>query len=368
MNMSFWRSWGTLVAAVAMIAGVFSVAPQVPVLLWEGFPAEIWTGARRYAHVDGIVVEDTINAPAIPKAAQTRFDAAAGRALLVDQGGTRVFESYGEGFGPTDRFNSFSLVKSLVGALVVRALADGRIVSLDDPLALYLGPEAPDASVLDALTMTSGLLYAGEPPKSVDDAGFSPFGPLARLHVYGTETVLPDLNVDHLAKGQFAYQSINTALLGAVLENAYDQPLHELLSDLIWRPAGAAGADWQTYSKAEGVAAYCCLFARAEDWIRVGRFLLDNGKPEDPFLPEDLWQDFIRPDLTISQRREGAYGWHLRHDVLDRDGEALAGPFTYFMGRGGQMLYLLPDSDMVVVRFGERPQLLHSTLYELGLQ
>lgn len=368
MKLPFWRIWITFFTVMATTASVFSLTPQVPILLWEGFPPEVWTGAGRYAHVEGVKDEDTVDAPAIPTAAQNRFEAAAGRALLVDQGGKRVFESYGQGFGPADRFNSYSLVKSLIGALVVRALADERIASFDDPLTLYLGPEAPSIAIVDALTMTSGLHYVGEPSKSVDDAGFSPFGPLGRLHVYGTQAVLSELKVDKATKGQFAYQSINTALLGAVVEAAYDQPLHQILSDLIWKPAGAAIADWQTHSKAEGPVSYCCLFAKAEDWLRVGRFLLDNGTPEDPFLPEHLWQVFILPDLTVSQRRQGTYGWHLRHDVLDRENEPLAGPFAYFMGRGGQIIYLLPDSDMVVVRFGERPQLLHSTLYELGLQ
>lgn len=355
-----------LLISSALIAGIVVFAPQVPILLHEGFPSEVWDGTGRYARVDGVKREDANGAPALPAAAQTRFDDAGGRAMLVDQGGTLIFESYGQGFEPTDRLNSFSLVKSLVGALVIRSLADGRIASLDDPLALYLGSDAPDISIMDALTMTSGLLYDGEPPKSVDDAGFSPFGPLARLHVFGTNAVLSELSVDLDAQGQFAYQSVNTAFLGAVLEVAYDQPLAQLLSELIWKPAGAADADWRVHSKNDGISAYCCLYARPTDWLHVGRYLLNNGTPEAPFLPNDLWRDFIRPDLTASVRQEGTYGWHLRHDVLDRDGEKLAGPFAYFMGHGGQMLYLLPDSDMVVVRFGERLQLLHSTLYELA--
>lgn len=350
----------------ALIAAIFVFTPQAPILLREGFPSETWTAEGRYAVVDGVIDEDLNCAPALPAAAQARFDNKGGRALLVDQGGELVFESYGQNLGPSDRLNSYSLVKSLVGALVVRALADNRITSLDDPLALYLGPDAPAISVNEALTMTSGLLYLGEPPKSVDDAGFSPFGPLARLHVFGTEAILSDLDVDPTAQGQFAYQSMNTALLGAVLEVAYDKPLPQILSDLIWKPAGAADADWQVHSRDDGVTAYCCLFARPTDWLRVGRYLLDNGTPQAPFLPVDMWQDFILPDLTISQRHESTYGWHLRHDVLDREGETLAGPFAYFMGRGGQMLYLLPESDMVVVRFGEHQQLLHSTLYELA--
>lgn len=356
----------SLVAAGTLSAVAIAYAPQVPVLLREGFPPEVWTGAGRHAHVGGASGEDTVRGSAIPTAAQTRFEAAGGRAMLVDQGGRLVFESYRDGINSSDRLNSYSLVKSLVGALVIRALADKRIASLDDPLARYLGPDAPDVTVVEALTMTSGLLYDGEPPKSVDDAGFSPFGPLARLHVFGTKVVLPDLTVDPATQGQFAYQSVNTALLGAVLEAAYDQPLSEILSDLIWKPAGAASADWRAYSKAEGVSAYCCLFARPIDWLRVGRYILNNGTSEEPFLPDDLWQEFVQPKLADAQRREGSYGWHLRHDVLDRNGAALAGPFAYFMGRGGQMLYLLPDSDMVVIRFGERPQLLHSTLYELA--
>ena len=355
----------SLLAAGTFSVGTIAFAPQVPTLLREGFPPDVWTGKGRYVQVAGVDGDVAIGASTIPAAARTRFDAADGRAILVDQGGTLIFESYGNGIKSSDRLNSFSLVKSLVGALVIRALADQRIGSLNDPLSLYLGPKAPDIAVGDALTMTSGLFYDGEPSKSVDDAGFSPFGPLAKLHVFGTKAVLPDLAVDPAAKGQFAYQSVNTALLGAVLEVAYDRPLPELLSDLIWKPAGAASADWRAYSKAEGVSAYCCLYARPEDWLHVGRYLLNNGTPEVPFLPADLWQDFIRPDLTTSERHESTYGWHLRHDVLDRGGEALAGPFAYFMGRGGQMLYLLPDSDIVVVRFGESPQLLHSTLYEL---
>ncbi len=104
----------------------------------------------------------------------------------------------------------------------------------------------------------------------------------------------------------------------------------------------------------------------AADWLKVGRFLLDNDTPEAPFLPEALWRAFVLPDLDPAARRVGAYGLHVRHDVLDREGEALQGPFAYLMGLRGQMTYLLPEQDMVVVRFGGEAQLLHSTLYELA--
>ena len=160
---------------------------------------------------------------------------------------------------------------------------------------------------------------------------------------------------------------MNTALLGKVLETVYDQPLEVILSDMIWGPAGVAPAMWRTNPTTGRASAYCCLYARPLDWIMVGRFLLENGV-DDPFLPQDLWQEWIAPDLPDPTRAVGHYGWHLRHDVLDRQGEALSGPFSYFAGHDGQIVYLLPEQDAVVVRFGAKPQLLHSTLYTLFSQ
>ncbi len=298
-----------------------------------------------------------------------RFEASGGRALLMERGGALQAEIYGDGITRDTRLNSYSLVKSLVGALVLRAVADGRIKSLDTRLRQILGADAPEVTVGEVLTMSSGLVMAPEPPKtedtSADDHSFSPFGPLARIHAYGIETVMPEMRVDRKLEGHFHYQSANTALLGLALERVYNQSLPDLLSSLIWKPAGAADAHWRRYPAGQGVSAYCCLYARPLDWIRVGRFLLDNGAPEKPFLPQVLWRDFLLPNLDVQVRRQGAYGDQLRHDVLDRPGEPAQGPFAYFMGLDGQMVYLLPNQDAVVVRFGERVQLLHSTLYEL---
>lgn len=362
---------GVVLAVASLGAGAIALrAPQVLVLAKEGFPGAIWPVAGTYATVQGAAgMADPPPGAAPPAPALARFDESGGRALLMEQAGVLRTEAYAGPISRETRLNSYSLVKSLVGALVLRAVADGRIEGLDVPLRQILGPDAPDATVGEALTMTSGLVMAPEPPKTadtmLDDAGFSPFGPLARLHAYGVEAVLGDLRVDGELRGQFHYQSANTALLGLVLERVHDRPLPDILSDLIWKPAGAAEAYWRRYPAGDGVSAYCCLYARPLDWVRVGRFLLDNGSPASPFLPQAMWRDFVLPDLDAEARRQGVYGDQIRHDVLDRPGEALQGPFTFLFGHGGQVVYLLPRQDAVVVRFGERMQLLHSTLYDL---
>lgn len=358
-----------LAGLVAALAAVALWAPHLVVLAAEGFPAAAWPARGAFAHVDGAATADPPAAPPPPEAALALFRDSGGRALLLDRGGVLAAEVYGPGLGREDRLNSYSLVKTLVAALALKAVAEGRIAGLDARLPDLLGPQAPPVTLREALTMTSGLVMPGEPPKTgdrpLDDHGFSPFGPLARLHAAGIGAVLPDLRVDPALRGSFHYQSANTALVGLAVERAWGTPLPDMLSAQIWRPAGAAPAEWRRYPSGFGVSAYCCLYARPLDWLKVGRFLLNNGGPAGRFLPPDLWREFLLPDLTPDLRRHGAYGLHVRHDVLDRAGAAVQGPFAYMMGHDGQVVYLLPGSDAVVVRFGSAPQLLHSTLYAL---
>ncbi len=358
-----YRSIAFLLVVVALI---WALAPQFFVLVPEGFPQPVWPAPGRHALVAG--VSDPTQPPAgvaPPHAAQIRFAQSDGRALLVENAGRLTIEAYGAGLDRETRPNSYSLVKGLVGALVLRGVADGKIASLDTPVRTILGPDAPDITVKEALLMTSGLAPEGHWDKPVEDAGFSPFGPLARIHAYGVDDSLAQLHVDEGRRGHFSYQSANTAILGRLLERVYDLPLEQLLSEMIWKPAGAAGAHWRQYPDGSGVSAYCCLCARPLDWMRVGRFLMDNGTADQPFLPSAMWQEFIMPPLPTTERAQGVYGLHVRHDVLDRAEARTQGPFAYFLGHGGQVLYILPDQNSIVVRFGAHQQLLHSTLYEL---
>ena len=359
-----------LLAMLMLAAGLVQWrAPQIFVLLSEGFPGPVWPASGQFALVAGNPdATDPPLAPAPPAPALTRLAESNGRALLMSQAGVLRFETYGDGIGRDTLLNSYSMVKSLVGALVLWAVADGRIAGLDTPLRDILGPDAPDITIGAALSMTAGLAMEQEPPKGPqtldDEGGYSAWGPLARLHAYGIRTVQPDLRVDPALAGAFHYQSANTALLGLVLETVFGQPMPDILSDQIWRPAGAATAQWRLTPAGQGGSAYCCLYARPIDWLKVGAFPLHNGGAE-PFLPPDPWQDFILPDLAADVRQQGAYGWHIRHDVLDRAGQGIAGPFAYMTGLEGQMVYLIPGADTVVVRFGGQVQLLHSTIYDL---
>lgn len=380
-DMTFRRRIYYALAAVVVLAGVVVAvkAPYLPRMVSEGFPAAEWPASGSFADIAGAGPPADLATGAKPVAFDPRgrslFDNSEGKALLVYQGGRLRFEHYAAGYDAATRFNSYSVVKSLVGALVLKAHAEGRIASLDDPIGSYLGgfgdARFRAVPIVDFLTMRSGVIFEedgvsgafGEGEKDLEATWYNPLGPLALLHMRGLEAVADRLTSADGGRGRFNYQNVNTAVLGKLLETVYGRPLERLLDGKIWTPAGAAPARWRRYGVGRGISPYCCLYATARDWVRVGSFIVNNGSAGQPFLPPDLWRRFLGGDLSRADIKTGHYGLHLRHDVLDRPGESLQGPFSYMVGSGGQIVYLMPANDLVVVRFGTQIALLHSTLY-----
>ncbi len=371
-----------LIASVLIICAlsIYLSAPQIPRFLLEGFPKATWPAPGYFAQVSGQVgTHKTPGAGGAVFKPTPRllklFQESDGKALLVYHDDKLQLEHYAKGFGPELRFNSYSMVKSLIGILILKAVAEKKIASLTSPIGKFL-PEIPDATLKqvtlrDFLEMRSGVVFetddiksaSGIQEKDIENAIGNPFGPMARLHMLGLETVKPRLHVSQKARKSYSYQNINTALLGAVLEKVYGQPLPLLLTEKIWKPAGATSAKWRQYGKNKPVSAYCCLYARPRDWGKIALYIANNGTPGTPLLPKPLWRAFLGHDLNLPTLRKGHYGLHIRHNILDRSGEPLQGRFAYFMGRGGQVVYIMADKRFVVVRFGDKQQLLHSTLY-----
>jgi CubicO group peptidase (beta-lactamase class C family) len=91
--------------------------------------------------------------------------------LLVRQG--QVYEHYWNGLDQTSGRNVWSVTKSVIGALVDIALADGKLKSLDQTVGELLAAQLPkDAdprfagvTVRHLLTMTSGLASDDDRPR-----------------------------------------------------------------------------------------------------------------------------------------------------------------------------------------------------------
>ncbi|SFZ85838.1 CubicO group peptidase, beta-lactamase class C family [Devosia enhydra] len=367
---------GVLLAFVAGLAGILAYAPYMPQMILEGAPDLIWSGRSTFAEVGGAPDADRLRIAVRPGSYGAEllelFEDSDGVALLAARDGRLEIEHYADGVTAETRLNSYSMVKSLVAALVFKAIADGRISGREARLGEFL-PEAPGLSqvTLDRLlTMRAGIQFEIGRDSFGVAAGIkdtdtlpNPLGPLARLHYQGLMPQLAGLSVSDGGPEVWTYQNINTALLGAVLERIYGAPLETILAKEIWQPAGATSAFWRRPASTEMVSAYCCLYATARDWIRIGTFIAANGTPADPFLPDADWRTLLGLDIDPTLRAKGHYGFGMFQDVLDRPGETLNGGLTYFGGQSGQILSIMPERGLVIYRAGRRHQRLHSTHY-----
>ena len=369
---------GAILGVMACAAGLFLYAPYIPQMIAEGPPDLIWSGRSAYSEVSGGPEADrlriAVRSESYDGALQDLFEGSEGVALLAARDGRLDIEHYAEGVTADTRINSYSMVKSLVAALVFKAIAEGRISGREALLGEFV-PEAKGLANLTLerlLTMRAGIHFeAGQASfgaaASVKDTDTlpNPLGPLARLHYQGLMSQLAGLTVSGDGPEIWTYQNINTALLGAVLERVHGRPLEAILAEKIWKPAGAASAFWRRPVADTMVSAYCCLYATARDWVRVGIYMAGNGTPAEPFLPDADWRTLLGLDIDPALRAKGHYGFGMFQDVLDRPGEALTGGLTYFGGQSGQILSMMPERGLVIYRAGTRHQRLHSTHYAI---
>ena len=378
-----------LLAFLLVLGGVFAVVlyryPYLPTIVKEGFPSPVWPSSGVYVQVAGVPDswprQGIAATPPLSKAGQQLNDLLTRSetdVLLAYHKGQLVYAFFRPGHTDEVKYNSYSMVKSLIGYLVLKAIDEGEIDGLDTPIGTYLidleDKKLAALPIRNFLEMKSGLLFekkktsaplAKDGWRPPDKDANNPFTPLARLHIEGLSSVKERLKLPGTPVFEYHYQNVNTALLGAMLVRIYKKPLNEILSLKIWLPAQAFHAHWRTYSHDGAVTPYCCLFAKAEDWAKVGLYLNRTKPARQAFLSPERNKHVMAKTYPAEQLHKGVYGLHVRHDVLDRKGEPLQGPFSYFIGHGGQLVYLKPEDDLVVVRFGRRHTLLHSTLYFL---
>ncbi|MCK8478978.1 serine hydrolase domain-containing protein [Psychroserpens algicola] len=251
------------------------------------------------------------------------------------------FESYYDGFDDTSKTNSFSMAKSYTSGLLGKAIMDGYIESLDQPLSDFF-PEYSYAktTVGDLSSMASGLDWV--------EHYTSPFSVTARANYDDdlAETIL-NQKVVKTPGVAFEYLSGSTQLLGMVIEKATGKTLSNYLSESFWKPLGSSeDALWQLDDEDNRLAkAFCCIASNAKDFARFGKLYKDHGQWNGQQLLDSA---FVAKSVTprFPESPEYGYGWWLK-DVGDK---------SFFMMRGhlGQYVIVEPDDNVIIVRLGHR--------------
>lgn len=276
-------------------------------------------------------------------------------ALLVIRDGRIVFEDYRNRSDAATRFISFSMAKTITAMLVGIALEQGKIGSLDDPVTKYLpeltGTGYDGATLRQIMQMRSGVDYQ-ERYDFGDNPSFA-----GKLH---EQAIV--LNRMRFADGAretkratapgstFNYSTLDTFVIGWVLERATGMELAPFTERYLWGPLGTEADGFWLADGPPGAGrelAGMGYNATLRDFGRLGQLMLAGGRRgERQVLPAGWVAQMTR--MTPTGERMPGYGL-FTWQIDDEPGAFAA------VGLAGQFIYVSPETRTVIVKLSYYP-------------
>ena len=271
--------------------------------------------------------------------------------VMVLQHGQIRLQRYAANFGPQQRWTSFSVAKSFTSTLLGAAVRDGYIHSLDDPLVTYI-PQLRNSAyaavtVRQLLTMTSGVRW--------NEDYADPQSDVAQMYrsacSNGQPHVLPYLEKlprEWPAGTHWNYNTAETDLLGILVQRATHRSLARYLQETLWQPYGMAADAYWLKDECDGSdTGGSGLSATLADYARMGQFMLDGARIDgQPIVAADWLRNALRKQQDVGEPGRGyGYQWWTYDDG------SYAG-----IGIFGQLLYVDPQRQLVIVQVGAWPQ------------
>lgn len=274
-------------------------------------------------------------------------------AFIVIKGDTILYENYFNGYQRDSIVTSFSIAKSITSLMIGIAIDDGYIQSLNEPVTQYI----PELSQIDQeyqnitlqhlLSMKSGIAFKDTDIPWHDKSK-------AYYHPYLRE-VVTHLPLAEPPDTTFVYNTFNPIILGIVLENATGQSVAEYFEVRFWMRLGAEyDATWSLDSEEDRMAKMESGFnARAIDFAKIGGLVLNRGKWHGEQIIPSEWinnSTKIEAENLVPKFGENVYyqngWWIISPTAKDR--------YTVFgWGHLGQYLFIFPDDDVTILRFGK---------------
>ena len=261
-------------------------------------------------------------------------------AFLIIKNDSIWYESYAEGYSATSKTNSFSMAKSVTSALLGKAIRDGYIKNLEQPVADFFPQFDKRLTVGDLSSMASGLNW--------QEDYYNPFGMTAQSYLdENIRKIILNLKVVEQPGEKFKYLSGNTELLGMVIEKATQKSLSNYLSESFWEPLGMhEDALWQLDSEESGMEkAFCCLASNARDFAKFGRLYAHQGNFRGrQLLDSSFVQKSTEP--RFAETPFYGYGFWLSNFMHKK--------IVVMRGILGQYVISIPEDKVIIVRLGHQ--------------
>jgi len=283
--------------------------------------------------------------------------------FMIIRNDTILFEKYNKDYKENSIFNTFSVTKVFITTLIGIAIDEGLIGSIDQAVTDYI-PELLKIDGFNEVTIRHLLLHTSGIKFS--ESKFNPFSDNARYY-YGRNLRKLVLQAELYEKPGFEthYSSTNLQLLGLILERATGTTISNYLQEKVWKKIGMQyDATWSTDNKRKSSMekSFACLNCSAIDLAKLGRLYLNYGEWENQTI---LSRDFIQE----ATRRDTTYGSCLYFQYNFRFGPKEYDSY-YARGLFGQLIYVYPRENIIIVRVGEadlkyNPQLLDQNIVRI---
>ena len=288
------------------------------------------------------------NKTPLSKDIQSTLDKYGSIAFMIIHRDSIIHEQYWEGFGVDSYSNSFSMAKSFTSALIGVAIREGKIKSVEQYVYEYLPEfkenEKSKIKIKDVLAMSSGLEW--------EESYANPFSVTTEAY-YGDDLwqLIKERQVESTPGKEFSYKSGDTQILGFILKKATGKFPAEYLQEKLWEPMGAVNDAMWSLDKDKGdEKAYCCINSNARDFARLGYLYLHQGNWKGKQLIDSSYiqASLVPASLQFENSKNDFYGYQW-WTIPDYKGERI----FYARGILGQMIIVIPDRDVVIVRLGK---------------
>ena len=265
-------------------------------------------------------------------------------AFLIIRNGKITYEQYWNGKTQSTVLPSYSVAKTMTSLLIGQLIDEGKIKESDTFVSILPKFKANSSfdkvTIRDLLDMNSGIGVSDNYP-----TGPSGWG-VAIAQMYATTDMNWFLMHNRKMKeepGTFPeYRSVNTQMLGMIIQKVIGRSLAEEFTDRVWQKVGADyDATWNVDSAAGHEKAFCCFNATARDYARVGQALM-SGEPK---IASTSWKARLSlPVVTLD------YGWGY--------GAQMWHPYpgiNLMLGLHGQYIYQDALHYTVIVKLSDMP-------------
>ena len=264
-------------------------------------------------------------------------------AFLVIKDGQILTEKYFNEGSKEHLSSVWSISKTYTSLLILKAIEDGLISDVNDPVSKYIPElkfEQQDNLTLRHLASMSAGLYW-------EESEHTPIGLITKLNFYSDleKFTLNDMYATGEPGQVQHYNSGGTQILGTVLDRVLkEKSISDYLSEKIWTPLGYEydGLFVLDSEKHANEKTYGGIVATARDVSRLGQLLLQNGYWNgQQILSADEMALFTTLPYNNSTYNYGIW-----------TGDYKGHKFYYQLGFLGQFCITVPDLNLVVTRLG----------------